>query len=196
VQELDYDSALAPVTGRVLALLDRIPTPIVLIDGRAGAGKSSFANDLRNSIFKHSEAAPTLIHMDDLYPGWDGLREGSLYLQHNILQPLSSNLPARWQVWDWGNSVRGNKEEPGNGWREFAGGNVLIVEGCGSLSRANKELVNLAVWIEADQETRRQRFSQRDEGQFDEHWNRWAAQEDEFLDVEQSQALADLIIRN
>jgi hypothetical protein len=134
--------------------------------------------------------------MDDLYPGWEGLAAGSRYLATNILQPLKASRKASWQIWNWSKSERGSESEPGNGWREFEGGVPLIIEGCGSLSRASREMSDFSVWVETEAPTRRERLKARDGSQFDEFWPTWAIQEDEFYQVEKSQELADLVISN
>ena len=72
----------------------------------------------------------------------------------------------------------------------------MIVEGCGSISRQSKELANLAVWIEAPREVRRERWQKRDSGKFDEFWGLWQAQEDAFYEAEKSDQLADLVVLN
>jgi uridine kinase len=195
-EQTDFRNGVGVITKLALSLADQIPTPIILIDGRAGSGKSSFAEELRNELFRQLDAAPTLIHMDDLYPGWEGLQAGSGYLIQNILQPLSQGKPAAWQLWDWASSKRGAPEEPGNGWREFPGGNILIVEGCGTLSRQARGLANLAVWLEAPREVRRERWHTRDSGKFDECWGLWQAQEDHFYESEKPDLLADLVVLN
>lgn len=195
-EQTDFRNGVGVITKLSLSLADQLPTPIILIDGRAGSGKSSFAEELRNEIFSQSDAAPALVHMDDLYPGWDGLQEGSSYLLQNILRPLFAGRPAAWQKWDWGASKRGDSTEPGNGWREFSGGNILIVEGCGSLSRQSREIASLCIWIEADRKSRRDRWHIRDSGKFDDHWGLWQAQEDDFYKAEKSEQLADWIIQN
>lgn len=195
-ETLDFRNGLTAITKLALDLADQIATPIILIDGRAGSGKSSFAEELRNELFRQSDAAPVLIRMDDLYPGWEGLRAGSQYLQHNILQTLQSGKVARWQTWDWHQGKRGHDSEPGNGWREFQGGNLLIVEGCGAISRQSSEIANLAVWIEAEGAIRKARIQSRDQGAFDQFWGIWQAQEDEFYATEKSELLADWVISN
>jgi hypothetical protein len=195
-EQTDFRNGIGVITKLALSLADQFPTPIILVDGRAGSGKSSFAEELRNELFRQSDAAPTLIHMDDLYPGWEGLAAGSAYLVQSILEPLSKAKPAAWQKWDWSFGGRGEPNEPGNGWREFAGGNVLIVEGCGSLSRQSRELAQLSVWIEAPRDVRRARWQARDAGKFDEFWGIWQAQEDHFFETEKSSHLADWIIEN
>ena len=134
--------------------------------------------------------------MDDLYPGWEGLAAGSRYLLASILQPFRGGEKASWQIWDWSKSQRGSELEPGNGWREFEGGVPLIIEGCGSLSRASSELCDFSVWVESEVDTRRERLKARDGNQFDEFWPTWIIQEDEFYQAEKSQELADLVFSN
>jgi uridine kinase len=193
---LDFREGLEVITKLTLELADQIPTPILLVDGRAGSGKSTFAQLLRDEIFKAGEPAPTIVSMDDLYPGWEGLREGSRYLEERILGPLVSGKKAVWQVWDWGRNTRGNAGEPGNGWREFTGGNILIVEGCGSISRVTASQAQVRIWVDADISTRKSRFHDRDAGAFDQNWSIWAAQEDEFFAEEGSESLVDFRLRN
>ena len=192
----DFHQAVTAITKQVVSLVDKNPTPIILIDGRAASGKSSLAADLKNALFKELEQAPRLIHMDDLYPGWEGLQLGSYYLNQQILQPLSNGKTANWQLWDWQKAERGRADEPGNGWREFAGGTPLIVEGCGALSRVSSELAHLRVWIEAPKELRHARWIERDGEKFNDYWHIWAAQEDEFYQQQKSKQLADLVIEN
>ena len=192
----DFHQAVTAITKQVVSLVDNNPTPIILIDGRAASGNSHLAAELKNVLFKELEQAPRLIHMDDLYPGWEGLQLGSFYLNQQILQPLAAGKPAHWQLWDWHKGERGRAEEPGNGWREFSGGTPLIVEGCGAISRVSSELADFRVWIEAPKEIRHARWLERDGEKFNDFWHIWAAQEDEFYQQEKSQQLADLVIEN
>lgn len=192
----DFHQAIIAITKQVVSLVDKTPTPIILIDGRAASGKSSLAAGLKNALFRELEQAPRLIHMDDLYPGWEGLQLGSFYLNQQILQPLSLGKTAHWQIFDWATGQRGNGEEPGNGWREFSGGTPLIVEGCGSLSRTASELAHYRIWIEADQTERHKRWLERDGEKFNDFWHIWAAQEDEFYQEQKSSQLADLVLQN
>lgn len=192
----DFHQAITAITKQVVSLVDKTPTPIILIDGRAASGKSSLAAALKNALFKELEQAPRLIHMDDLYPGWEGLQLGSFYLNQQILQPLSAGKTAHWQIFDWECQERGNSAEPGNGWREFSGGAPLIVEGCGSLSRLASELAHYRVWIETEQTERHKRWIARDGEKFNNYWHIWAAQEDEFYQQHNSKQLADLVIEN
>jgi uridine kinase len=193
--ELDYQSGIEFTLNRILSLQESGKLPIVLIDGRAASGKSQFAKDLAEAFFQVDRQAARTIHMDDLYPGWNGLAEGSVYLLTNILLPLANSRSANWQVWNWRKNHRG-AEEPGNGRREFSGGTLLIVEGCGSISRLSYEHSDFQVWIDADDKERKERFSLRDQGKFDEFFGIWSAQEDEYYEKEKSKQLAQLIVQN
>ena len=192
----DFTQGLELASERLTDLAGKLSTPVVLVDGRAGSGKSLFASKLGDSYFQTSRQAARIVSLDDLYPGWDGLIAGSVYLRERILEPLASGRPASWQIWDWELGRRGAPSEPGNGFREFEGGTPIIVEGCGALSKAAAELANLTIWLAANRDERRKRFSDRDGGAFDEFWGIWAAQEDEFYSAERSSELAELVIQN
>lgn len=174
---------------RLLELRDSKNTPVVLIDGHAGSGKSSLAEALKNLVFQQTRQQPKIIHMDDLYPGWDGLQAGSAYLHQKILTPVSQGKQATWQIWSWLRNER-------SGYREFDGENLLIIEGCGSLSAQNRELADFAIWVDADSETRKQRFFERDGGKYSDQWANWIAQEALFYERERSEQLSDVIVKN
>ena len=176
------------IAAQVLELVDRGNTmPIVLIDGRSNSGKSTLAAEIQNLIFKDGESAPRIVHMDDLYLGWNGLQEGVDYLQRFILKPLSDSYIAQWREFDWDNPGEPGYESRNGQWREFQGGTPLIIEGCGALNQMSAPIANIKVWLEVPQEIRHQRWLER-EGS-NEHWAEWAAQEEEFYAREKSAEL-------
>ena len=192
---IDFETGLSIARGHLDELENSGSAALILIDGRAGSGKSRFAKLLSESFFREHRFLPRLISMDDLYPGWNGLRDGSVYLLEHILGPLAAGREASWQVGNWEQAGRG-RDEPGNGMRSLQPGNPLIAEGCGSLSKETSPLATLRIWIESDTQVRRERYSERDGGKFDELFGIWAAQEDEFYAEQQSAFLADVLITN
>ena len=183
----DQLALIEKISSQVLELIDRgNQTPIVLIDGRAGSGKSTFAESLQQQLFRDGESAPRVIHMDNIFEGWEGLALGSDYMVRFILQPLARRETASWQDWSWVKNQRSS-------WREFSGGTPLIVEGCGSLTERSKEHADISIWLEASEETRRERWIQRERHL--EKFDFWAAQELDFYAREKSQSLADLVIK-
>ncbi len=182
---LPYEDLLERVASQTLELVDSgVVTPIILIDGRAGSGKSTLAAKLQNEVFKQGESMPRVIHMDDLFEGWQGLALGAEYLQRFILQPLLAKKNASWQEYNW-------ELEQRDRWREFSGGTPLIVEGCGSLNQFTSTVSNISIWLEVDEEIRRARWLERDGNNFDEYFDIWAAQELDFIAREKSPSLAD-----
>jgi uridine kinase len=184
---IDQLALIEKISSQVLELIDRgNQTPIILIDGRAGSGKSTFAEALQQQLFRDGESAPRVIHMDNIFEGWDGLALGSDYMVRFILQPLARQETASWQDWSWVKNQRSSC-------REFSGGTPLIVEGCGSLTERSKEHADISIWLEASEETRRERWIQRERHL--EKFDFWAAQELDFYAREKSQSLADLVLK-
>jgi uridine kinase len=183
---LDQQNLIETLSTKILDQIDRgNQTPIILIDGRAGSGKSTFAEKLQQQLFRDGESAPRVIHMDNIFEGWEGLSLGSDYMVRFILNPLARKETASWQDWSWVKNERSS-------WREFSGGTPLIVEGCGALTERSKEHAFLSLWLEAREETRRARWIER-ERHLDK-FDFWAAQELDFYAREKSKSLADLII--
>jgi uridine kinase len=184
---IDQLALIEKISSQVLELIDRgNQTPKILIDGRAGSGKSTFAEALQQQLFRDGESAPRVIHMDNIFEGWEGLALGSDYMVRFILQPLARRETASWQDWSWVKNQRSS-------WREFSGGTPLIVEGCGSLTERSKEHADISIWLEASEEVRRERWIQRERHL--EKFDFWAAQELDFYAREKSQSLADLVIK-
>jgi predicted kinase len=150
--------------------------PVVLVDGRSGSGKSELAGRLAEALDAQ------LVRLDDVYPGWDGLDAGSERVRTDIL------LANHWQRWDWASDAPAE-------WNALDS-RPLVVEGSGALSRANRTLATLGVWVELDERTRKARALARDGAMFEPHWDAWAAQEQRFFDRERPDLLADLIVRN
>ncbi|WP_411700683.1 ATP-binding protein [Conyzicola sp.] len=151
---------------------------VVLIDGRSGSGKT----ELARAIVAGSPTAQ-LVRLDDLYPGWGGLEEGSRVVHDDI---LASDAP-RWRRWDW---ALGRHAE----WHDIDPGRPLVIEGCGALSRDNRGLATFGIWVALDAATRKRRALERDGSTYAPHWDEWAAQEDAFLTRENPAAHADAVI--
>ncbi|WP_150308568.1 nucleoside/nucleotide kinase family protein [Planctomonas psychrotolerans] len=152
--------------------------PIVLIDGGSGAGKSTLAS----ALLDRWPGRVSLVRLDDVYPGWDGLDAASEHVRDHV---LDSATP-RWQRWDW---AAGAPAE----WHALDPTVPLIVEGSGSLTRANRAAATLGVWVHTPPEVRKRRALSRDGNGYRPHWDRWAAQERRFAERERPQERADVM---
>lgn len=157
--------------------------PVVLIDGRSGSGKTTLAGALAATF----PGGLTLIRLEEIYPGWDGLQAASEHLHDYVLAPLAAGKEARWQRWDWATDAPAE-------WHRLDPQRPVVVEGCGSLSRANRALASFALWVELDSEERKRRAFARDGDAYRWFWQRWAAQEQVFIDLEHPAGLADVIV--
>lgn len=165
---------------------------VILIDGRSGSGKTSLAEQLVRR-FQLDGRAVEILHVEDLYPGWDGLAAGS--------SAVATVLAAGgYRRYDW---ERGTFAE----WVALRTGVPLVIEGCGAITSKNlaaaggwarrrgKDVVR-SVWIEALTELRRSRALTRDGDMFAPHWERWAAQEDDLFALTRPDLLADTVVHS
>ncbi|REJ04872.1 hypothetical protein DY023_12540 [Microbacterium bovistercoris] len=160
-------------------------TPVVVIDGRSGAGKSTIARRLAESW--PQENPVQLVALDSIYPGWDGLAEGGRLALQNVLAPHSRREVGTWRRWDWESGVEAEAHvvDPASG---------LIVEGCGALTPASAEIADVCVWVDGPAQSRRRRALERDGDAFRPHWERWAAQEEAHIRAHDPVSLASVVV--
>ncbi|MFV0253129.1 MAG: uridine kinase [Beutenbergiaceae bacterium] len=160
------------------------PLSVVLIDGPAGSGKTSLAAALASAV-RAAGADADIVHMDDLYDGWDGLAAGADAVT-GLLRAIAAGRPGRYQRYDWD---RAEFVE----WVELAPVDLLIVEGVGSTSLEHLDLVSALVWVaEAAPAERLRRGLARDGAQSQAHWRRWMRAEQELFARVGTAALADI----
>ncbi|MFC4068913.1 dephospho-CoA kinase [Actinoplanes subglobosus] len=156
---------------------------VLVVEGRSGAGKTTLARAVAERL-----AAP-LIHMDDLYAGWDGLDEGVSELHQRVMVPLAAGRPAVWRRWDWAAGEYAEEHVvPDADW--------LVVEGVGAGAGVLRPYAAGVVWVDSPTEIRKRRALGRDGTTYAPHWARWAAHEDAFYAAEEVRENADLIIEN
>lgn len=155
-------------------------TRVVAVDGPSGSGKTSLAARLSGVL----HGAPVL-HMDDLYPGWDGLADAPPRLLAWVLEPLARGNEAAYRRWDW---AAGEYAE----WHQLGRPPVLVVEGCGCGVRPVAAYLSLLLWLEAPTEERLRRGLARDGEAYRPYWDRWARQERALFAAEGTRERADL----
>ena len=157
-------------------------TKVVAVDGPSGAGKTDFAAALAERL-----PGAVLLHMDDLYAGWDGLPRAVTDLNRRVLEPLARGEPAAYQRWDWERSAYA-------GWHSLPAAELLVVEGVGSGANPGWRLESVLIWLEADRDERFRRAIARDGQTYLPHWQRWATLEEALFAVDRTRDRANLII--
>lgn len=156
------------------------------IDGPSGSGKTMVGERLASALGA-TDSPVTVVHMDDLYAGWDGLAASVPLLVRLVLEPLAAGRPGSYRRWDWHRSAWGERVE-------VPVTTALVVEGCGCGSRDAAPYLSLLVWVDAPAEVRMRRGVERDGEAYRPHWERWARQEQALFAAEGTQDRADVIV--
>lgn len=110
------------------------------IDGVAGSGKTTLASRLCGDL-KNCQ----VVHMDDLYEGWNDPLSQRLTAKviRELLEPFNKQIPIRYQKFDWILN-RFDKFE------DLKTSNILILEGVGSGQREFRKYLSKTIWVEYD----------------------------------------------
>jgi uridine kinase len=151
---------------------------LICIDGPSGSGKSTLAAEIV------SASGASVVHTDDLLPGWDGLDALPAVLA-DLLAPLAENRTGRSPRYDWilGRHVEDLVLEPAA---------LVVLDGVGSGARALAPYTTTLVWLDGDPLVRRTRALERDGEYFRPWWEAWAASEAAYFATEGVQQRADL----
>jgi uridine kinase len=156
-------------------------TIIAGIDGYGGSGKTTFATRLAVAL----DNCP-IIHTDD-FASWADTVDWWPRLLEQALAPLASNRPAYYQRYDW---VERNLAE----WRTIAPGGVILIEGVSATRREFKPYLSYRIWLDCPPDIRLSRGLSRDGADALPLWQKWMAEEDEYVARDNPQEAADLVV--
>lgn len=188
----------APDCARLPAA-SRWQAPVIVIDGQSGSGKSTLAAELMTSLRMAGVRGVQLAGPDVWFPGWYGLREGSMITARLLTgtpvlrahQPVAASLVgARGTFhWNWGEGAWGRfcRLDPTR---------PLIIEGSGALTPVCAAVASLRVWVEAcgGSLERQNRALARDGDMYEPWWDVWAEQERRHLVEHNPRSLADYVV--
>jgi uridine kinase len=175
---LDYVQAAPARLGR---------TRLISVDGPAGSGKSSLAG--RIAARAEARGLHTLVlHMDDLYDGWNGAIRGFGLLRDHVLKRLADGREGRYRRYDWNLGAYAELHVVP------VTLDLLIVEGVTSANRDADAWQSLRVWIETTNEIRLDRGIARDGEALRDHWLDWMRWERDHFAMENTRGRADVIV--
>lgn len=160
---------------------------LVCVDGPAGAGKTTLAEQLLDTA-RTRVPSVTLLHLDDLLEGWGGLGPELVdRVRRSVLGPLAEGRVGHYRRWDWW----------ADAWAEEHAVDpaaLLILEGVGSAAAAYDGWVTTRVWVDAPRDLRLRRGLDRGDYGDPAHWLRWLDDEEAWLAAEQTRSRADVLV--
>ena len=162
------DDEVKPILAEISKISSLNARPILIaIDGPAGSGKTSLANQLASNL-----KSATTIHMDDLYNGWEDALTATLtrHLEEWVLDPLTQHQSVKYQKFDWINSEYGPTVE-------VSDVELLILEGVGAAQARIRQQADLTIWIEVGAQIGLARVLNRDGTQILPYMLKWQERE-------------------
>jgi uridine kinase len=183
----ELDAAAQSVVARCLAAPPTLgAVRLLCVDGPSGSGKTTFARAVRRAV--PADLSWRVVHLDALYPGWDGLAAGVERVARDLLAPLAAGRPGGYRRYDW---VADREAE----WVEVPPADLLVVEGVGAGgTAAHPPPATLLVWLEAPRGVRSARAVARDGIASQAQLEAWRAQEDAWYAEHRTRDRADVVV--
>lgn len=160
---------------------------LIGIDGRSGAGKTTLAVELCARLRQHRTVS--LFHLEDIYPGWQGLGQGIQRYLTTVLAPLSTGQDAEWTTWDWAAGTDGPL-------RTTPAADIVVIEGVGACAQGARELLDATIWVSGADDERKSRALARDGESYVPFWDTWAEQEERWLATDPVPESVDVTVRD
>lgn len=143
---------------------------LLAIDGPAGAGKTTLAAKLAAELSLHSTVR--VIHMDDLYDGWDNALSNAL---SEILDRISTAHLAEREcvikIFNW-HTMAFDREE------RVVPTDYLIIEGVGAAQQIVREAGATTYWLDIEPEIGLRRVLDRDGAHIVVQMRQWQVDQD------------------
>ncbi len=161
-------------------------THIIAIDGRAGSGKTVFAQNL--SLFLSHDRKVEILHLDDVYSGWeDALGQPLTATLSHLLSSIAHEEQPTIKIFNWSAGIFDSE-------RTIPTSDVLIIEGVGSAQSLVRKFASLSIWLEIEAKIGLSRVLQRDGRQIEKQMSLWQINEEKHFAHEQSKENADFIL--
>ena len=125
---------------------------VIAVDGPAGSGKTTLANQLQSDIPEIE-----IIHVDDLYQGWQDAFSPRLTASiiNQILLPISQKLEFNYEIYDWkSKKFYKSKLVPAN--------KIYLLDGVSSGQSQFRPYLSKIIWLNISDEIGLSRVLNRD----------------------------------
>ncbi len=184
MENMAQASEFARVLGRIQSLVSSNEKILVLIDGPAGAGKTTLASEIEKAF-----NSVNVVHMDDLYNGWEKPLTIELYkrIQDQIVNPHLKSDESTYSVFNWITNSFDSIEtlEPKQ---------MLVIEGVGSASKESRGSADLVIFIEVNPEVGIERVLNRDGKNITSQMLEWQSMEAKHFETDQTKRAADILV--
>ena len=138
---------------------------LIAIDGRAGAGKTTLAAKFFEEL--SVDKSVQVIHMDDLYNGWNNALDERLTKILELIVNAHHNIVAfEIEIFNWNSMSFDSKEE-------INPVDILILEGVGAGQKVVRDAGATLYWLDIDAEVGIQRVLNRDGNQIASQMKQW-----------------------
>ena len=168
-------------------LFSNAAKPLVIsIDGPAGSGKSTLAGEIARGFA--GTYSTEVIHLDELYDGWDLALSASLFRKlSDLITAQRANKISEIAIYDWATGSFTNT-------REIKPAQRLIIEGVGSCNQVIREKLTTSIWLDIDQRVGMARVLERDGLEIEEQMIKWQAMESEYFARDLTRESVDFIL--
>jgi uridine kinase len=163
-----------------------VDQPIIAIDGPAGAGKTTLAATI--SLALSPQLSTTVIHMDELYPGWQGALGQELTKTLTWLTSChKAKKPLLYSAFNW---VTNEFDPP----TSHASTQLLILEGVASAQIAIEDCLATTIWLDLDPAIGYQRVIERDGEKISQEMKQWLVVQEQHFEADKTKERCDFLL--
>lgn len=159
---------------------------IIAIDGRAGAGKTTLANEIFLALSAHRKI--TVIHMDQIYDGWQNALGSCLTATlKSLLETIAGDSDFSLPIYNWQSCIFDSHHL-------IAPCDLIILEGVGSAQEVVRQFSSANIWLDIEPSLGLQRVLARDGNEIAEQMRLWQIDESELFVRDKTREHSDFIL--
>ena len=163
-----------------------VDQPIIAIDGPAGAGKTTLASTL--SLALSPQMSTTVIHMDELYPGWENALGDELTKTLTWLTSChKAKKPLLYSSFNW---IANEFNPP----KSHASTQLLILEGVASAQLPIEESLATSIWLDLDPEIGFRRVIERDGENISLKMKKWLVTQEQHFAADRTKERCEFLL--